>query len=82
MDNQGKAALGRYLARYNNHQTAAARDLGYVASRLNQVLTGERPMSEAMAARIHIVTNGEVSMLDLSLSLRSLDDETRASKVA
>ncbi len=73
MDRIGTKAFKTYMDRHDGHQTNAGNALGYSAARINQVISGVRPMSDALAARIHAVTGGEISMFDLSINLRKLE---------
>lgn len=73
MDRIGTKALNEYMDLYDGHQTHAAQAIDISAARLNQILTKERPMSIAVAARIHAVTHGALSMYDLSVDLRKLE---------
>lgn len=72
MDSRATKAFKEYLDLHNNHQTQAAQAIGYSSARINQVVSGARPMSDACAARIHAVTDGKVSMFELSSKLRQL----------
>jgi len=75
MDERAKQALNQFLDIYGNNQTNAAIAVGYTSQRLNQLCTGRREISEAVAARIHALTNGDISMFDLSINLRRLQHE-------
>ncbi len=72
MDKKGKAALSAFMVKFGNNQTAAADALGYSAPRMHQLFHGDREMSDACAARIHAVSQGQISMYDLSENLRKL----------
>ena len=72
MDRIAKKALRQFLEIYGNNQSVASQTVGYTSNCLNQVCRGERDISDAFAARIHAVTNGDISMFDLSISLRRL----------
>ncbi len=73
MDRIGNKALKEYMDLYDGHQTHAAQGIDISSARLNQVISKKRPMSIAMAARIHAATNGSISMYDLSIDLRKLE---------
>lgn len=72
MDRTAKRALNQFLDIYGGNQCHAAQAIEYTPSRLNQMCRGERDISATCAARIHAVTNGDISMFDLNASLRRL----------
>ena len=75
MDKKSKKAFKSFMELYGGNQSLAADGLGYTQARLSQVATGVKDISDSMAARIHAVTGGEISMFDLSENLRKLQKE-------
>ena len=75
MDERAQQAFNQFLDIYGNNQSNAAVAVGYTPQRLNSLCKGRSEISEAVAARIHALTNGDISMFDLSIKLRRLQNE-------